>query len=495
MRRHLLLVGSAALAVLTVSSLAHAQEPGKLAPLPDKLTPSVEARVGAVEFKNGLPTQKGIEQLFDIQDFQRATQLYQWAIPAIGVMGWHRASIANGKTGETDWVAYDNYVPRQGILTPNTEVTYVMAFPDLERTGPLVLDYGAGKIAGIVMDSWQRPHFDFGLTGPEKGESGKALLVGPEQKVPHDTVGYHVVRMPTRYVFLGYRVLDRSEKDKLTPLNKLYPYSERNNPVAPRVIAATKDYTQSAPRGLAYWEAVNELVQRETVEERDRFFYAMLRDLGIEKGRMFKPDDRQKKLLEDAALLGEEITKVVVYEKRFIGNYYRPDARWQFALVLDPGQRQTNFDELDERTDWFYEAIAASYAMITKTPGVGSIYLSTYRDKDGDWLDGGKSYRLRIAPNPPMQQFWAVSVYDIDSRTLFRNEKLKAEVSSRTPGLQANADGSVDVYFGPTAPVGKEANWVQTVSGNFWFPYFRLYAPTQAYFDRSWPLPDIVKAN
>jgi len=221
----------------------------------------------------------------------------------------------------------------------------------------------------------------------------------------------------------------------------------------------------------------------------------MLRDLGIEKGKTFKPDERQKKLLEDAALLGEEITKVVVYEKRFIGNYYRPDARWQFALVLDPDQRQDNYDELDERTDWFYEAIAASYAMITKTPGVGSIYLSTYRDKEGDWLDGGKSYRLRIAPNPPMQQFWAVSVYDIDTRNLFRNEALKAEVSSNSKGLQKNADGSVDVYFGPTAPSGKESNWVQTVPDKFWFPYFRLYAPTQAYFDRSWPLPDIEKSD
>ena len=475
---------------------AIAQEPGKLPPLPDKLPPSVEARVGKVEFNKGLPTQKGIEQLFEIQDFQRAVQLYQWAIPAIGVMGWHRASVANGKTGETDWVIYDAYVPRQGILTPNTEVSYVMAFPDLEKTGPLVLDYAPGKIAGIVMDYWQRPLADYGLTGPERGATGGRLLIlGPGQKAPDEVAGYHVIQMPTRFAFIGYRVLDRSEKDKLTPLNKLYPYSERNNPPSAKVIAATKDYTQSAPRGLSYWEAVNELVQRETVEDRDRFFYAMLRDLGIEKGKTFKPDERQKKLLEDAALLGEEITKVVVYEKRFIGNYYRQDARWQFALVLDPDQRQDNYDELDERTDWFYEAIAASYAMITKTPGVGSIYLSTYRDKDGDWLDGGKSYRLHIAPNPPMQQFWAVSVYDIDTRTLFRNETQKAEVSSNSKELQKNADGSVDLYFGPKAPEGKESNWVQTVPDKFWFPYFRLYAPTQAYFDRSWSLPDIVKGN
>src|SRR5207342_235842 len=102
-------------------------------------------RVGKVDFEKGLPTPKGIGQLFEIQDFQRATQLYQWAIPAIGVMGWHKATIANGKTGETDWVVYDDYVARQGILTP-TEVAYVMAFPDLEKTGPLVLDYAACKI-------------------------------------------------------------------------------------------------------------------------------------------------------------------------------------------------------------------------------------------------------------------------------------------------------------------------------------------------------------
>jgi hypothetical protein len=238
------------------------QHPGKLAPLPDKLPPSVEARVGKVEFIGGLPTQKGIEQLFEIQDFQRATQLYQWAIPAIGVMGWHKASIANGKTGETDWVIYDDYAPRQGILTPNTEVSYVMAFPDLDKTGPLVLDYAPGRIVGIVMDYWQRPQFDYGLTGPEKGQtSGKALLIGPGQKAPGDTTGYHVLPMPTRFAFIGYRVLDRSEKDRVTPLNRLYAYSERNNPPATKVIAATKDYTQSHPRGMAYWESVNELIR------------------------------------------------------------------------------------------------------------------------------------------------------------------------------------------------------------------------------------------
>lgn len=96
-----------------------------------------------------------------------------------------------------------------------------------------------------------------------------------------------------------------------------FSVSEVNNPKPPKVIEATKDYTQSHPRGLAYWEAVNELIQRESVEDRDRFFLAMLRDLGIKKGKPFTPDNHHKQLLEDAALLGEEIAKVVVYQKRF----------------------------------------------------------------------------------------------------------------------------------------------------------------------------------
>jgi len=469
-----------------------ANAPGKLAQLPDRLPSGVEARVGPVELQRGMPTQKGIEQLFDIQDFQRATQLYQWALPAVSLLGIQRACVANGKTGETDWVVFDDFVPRAGILTPNTQVTYIFAFPDLEKTGPLVFDYPAGGIAGIVQDFWQRPLADYGLTGPEKGKTGgKLLILGPGQTAPDDVTGYHVVHSATRFVWIPSRIFDRSEKDKLAPLFNLYSYSQRDKPAPTKVIAATKDYIQAQPRGLAYWEAVNEIVQRESVEERDRFFYAMLRDLGIGKGKPFQPDERTRKILEDGALLGEEIARVIVYQKRFIGAYYRKDASWQFALVVDPDQREDTHDQLDERTDWFYEACGSSYAMITKTPGVGSIYLATYRDKDSGWLDGGKSYRLRISPNPPMQQFWAVTVYDMDTRCLIRNERLKAEVASTTEGLQKNGDGSVDVYFGPKAPAGKEANWVQTVPDRFWFPYFRLYAPTQAYFDRSWPLNDI----
>jgi len=140
------------IAMLALSATpSAAQSAGTLTPLPDKLPPSVEARVGKVELENGLPTNKGIQQLFEIQDFQRAVQLYQWGSPPSARWGGKRPVLANGAKAETDWTVYEDYGPCSGILTPNTVVSYVMAFPDLEN-GPLVLQYPAGGIAGIVED-------------------------------------------------------------------------------------------------------------------------------------------------------------------------------------------------------------------------------------------------------------------------------------------------------------------------------------------------------
>ena len=133
--------------------------------------------------------------------------------------------------------------------------------------------------------------------------------------------------------------------------------------------------------------------------------------------------------------------------------------------------------------------------MTTTTPGVGSAYLGGYRDGDGDWLSGSGTYKLTIPADAPMKQFWSVSVYDQATRCLINNGTERADRSSRHD-LVANADGSVDLYFGPeTAPEGMENNFIRTNAGDGFFVYFRLYAPTEPYFEKSWPLPDLKKIN
>ncbi|MOA19520.1 hypothetical protein D3C78_1399090 [compost metagenome] len=128
--------------------------------------------------------------------------------------------------------------------------------------------------------------------------------------------------------------------------------------------------------------------------------------------------------------------------------------------------------------------------MISKTPNFGQAYLATYADKDGNWLDGAKSYHLRMPANPPAANFWSVTIYDAATRCLIDNPQKNADLSSRKDLLKNN-DGSVDLYFGPTAPAGKEKNWVQTIPGKHWFTYVRFYGPTKAYFDKSWKMDDI----
>jgi len=218
----------------------------------------------------------------------------------------------------------------------------------------------------------------------------------------------------------------------------------------------------------------------------------MLRRLGIEKGKPFDPTPRQRKILEEAAFVGEAMAKANDLAKRTTEPYWS-GTKWKIALGLEPSQRQENYDELDERAEWFYEAVTASAGMTTTTPGVGSVYLASYADKNGDWLDGAKNYTIHVPAKPPAKNFWSIAVYSWDSRTLIDNEQGRSAQSSRQD-LIINQDGSVDLYYGPTPPKGKEKNWIQTIPGQGWWVYLRFYAPTEAYFDKSWTMPDFEKA-
>jgi hypothetical protein len=116
------------------------------------------------------------------------------------------------------------------------------------------------------------------------------------------------------------------------------------------------------------------------------------------------------------------------------------------------------------------------------------------RDKDGDMLDGGKSYRLTIPANVPISQFWSATVYDRATHAFIRETSATAR-SSQTIGLKTNGDGTVELAFGPASPAGREANWVPTQPGGKFEVLFRLYGPQKPLFDKTWVLPDIEKAS
>jgi hypothetical protein len=472
-----------ALGLLCTTSRAQAK------PLRPAAAQALDTRIGKLQFThdfaNGYPTKETVERLYDERDFQRACQVYLWSIPAVSFAQWQHGQASFGATSG-DIAEILSYDDRLGILTPNATTPYYIVFADLSG-GPLIIDMPP-NVRGGLSDGWQHAL-------PDTNKSAKYLVLGPGQEAPADVAGFEVRRSTTFNMFVGIRitVTDPKEAAALLAQFRAYPYAQRANPPAAKIVAPQgKHWSGTPPRGMEYWRRLDEVIQREPIDERDRLFHAMLKPLGIEKGKPFKPDARQTRILTDAALVGEAMARANTFERRFAGVMYRPDAHWHYALQLDADNPDTFWYLLDERAAWFYEAVGAGPDMAPKRPGPSSAYLGAYADKSGDWLDGARSYRLHVPPDAPAKLFWSVTLYDVDTRSLLVNEQKIADRSSRM-NLKRNADGSVDIYCGPDAPAGFEANWIPTVAGRSWFAYFRLYEPTGAYFERSWPLGDFER--
>jgi hypothetical protein len=482
MKSNVIFLTIAAIAIMSTSAVA--QETRK-------------TRIGELTFESGYPSQETVAKLYDEMDFQRACQAYIWGIPAVGIAEWRLAhrDIMKAKNGEM--LSYLSFKEKLGILTPNYTTPYIITLVDLQESGPFVVELPPGLMAGMILDAWQRVLADLGVVGPDQGKGGKYLILPPgHEKVAPE--GYFVVQSEGRTVLAAIRLLGE-DKDKaireLLPGIKTYTWSPSGTgPVMAVRHAGDVKWSQMPPRGMAYWESLNKVVQSEPAMERDRLILAQLRFLGIEKGKPFKPDARQKKILEEAVVVGEAMAKANTSDKRVEPPFW-PGTNWKHALVVSVDQRMPGFDQLDERAAWFYEAVAVSKGMLTQTPGVGQRYIAAYKDGGGAWLTGGNTYKLHVPANPPAKQFWSVTAYDEDTRQMVVSEQGRPDLSSRKPDIVKNSDGSVDVYFGPKAPAGKEANWVQTVPGKGWFAYFRFYGPTEPFFDKSWVLPDFEKLD
>ncbi len=233
-------------------------------------------------------------------------------------------------------------------------------------------------------------------------------------------------------------------------------------------------------------------LDNETVEPRDRFFHAMLKPLGIEKGKPFHPDERQTKLLTDAAALGFRMSQALSMVPRLDNAKAYPGTQWDWVLTLNPNQEGDNYSQLDERTDYTFEAITVAEGMIKQIPGAGSQYMSAAKDKAGAWLDGGKQYRLRVPADVPVKDFWAVTVYDntdpLDGAD--RHPSRRRGFQADRPATQSGRHGG-RLLRGLPRLRARRATGSRRRLAKGWFAYFRWYGPTQAFFDKTWRLSDI----
>jgi len=435
---------------------------------------------------------------------RRAVEAVIWGMPAVNYELMYQAGVRAAQ-GEFNQIIYWSRLPDWKIqtLTPNPDAIYLSPFINTKVVGPVVLDIppaDEGSITGTIMDLWQTPLEDVGPAGVDKGKGGKYLILPP---------GYND-ELPKGYIALpslsyeGYALLrsipkSGSDSDVARAVAygrriKLYPLSQAARP--PETIfvdVVDVVYDSTIPYDLRFFESLDRIVQAEPWLERDKAMIEQLKSIGIEQGKPFSHDARTQDTLEDAAREAHAWL-VARYEASFSSAYYE-GSHWALPVShqLLEGQ-QTSFARpdlypIDDR------GVAYSFAYFCpKHTGAGSFYLLAIADGDGRLLDGAASYSLAVPANVPVTQYWSATVYDRATHAPIRHARWPSR-SSNTPALRRNADGSVDIYFGPTAPADKESNWVPTNADGGFEVLFRFYGPQKPLFDKTWQLPDIDKVQ
>lgn len=431
----------------------------------------------------------------------RAIEAVIWGMPAVNFDRMLKAVIANG--GKANQVVYWSQPvnSKDQTLTPNPDTIYFNPFYDT-RNGPVVLDIPAAApdnvIVGSIDTSWQNALEDIGPAGVDKGKGGKYLITPPgySDKAPDG----HIVLASDTYQ--GFAILrsnfkSRSDADIAAAVEhgkKVKIYALGGTPDSTVYVDVyDKAFDATIPYDLRFFESLHGFVQIEPWLTRDKVMIDVLKSIGIEKGKPFKPDAKTKAILEEAAL---EARAVVAqrYESGFDNTFF-PGARWALPVPtetvdgLASSFADPNKYGIDDRAVYFSVAYFS-----TKHMGAGQFYLLTIHDSAGQPLDGSKTYRLTVPANAPVKQYWSATAYDCETHALIRGTTRSSRASTSS-GLQKNPDGSVDIYFAAKAPEGKDANLVPTDPQRRFEVLFRFYGPEKPLFDKTWVLPDIEKAK
>ena len=454
-------------------------------PIPDK----VETRFGTLTFFDGVPDETSTEKIYDNLDFQRAVQAYLLGLPVVSQWANREGTLEVGPANST--VPIFETMMNAGTLelTASNSSPYTWFWVDL-RQGPLVLEVPP-EVIGLVNDMWYHWAGDVGTTGPDKGKGGKYLLLPPGYKGKVPKV-YHVIRSATFSNWVAWRsfLVNGDPKpgvDLVKKFTKIYPRSQAGKPQTPKFVDVSKKaFNMIAPADYTFWEALNQVVQEEPTDSIDPTTLGFWASIGIQKGRPFAPDERMKKILTEAARVGDATARAIVYRWRTPDGYYYPNSAWRLGIIGGYKFEENGARLLNAYSGFFFYATAIAPAMDTRILGVGTQFMAAFVDSKGNPFDGGKNYRLHLPPNIPVKDFWSVILYDSQTRSMLQTDQEWPAVSSNTKGLLVNADGSVDVYFGPKAPPGKEKNWIQTIPGKGWNTLLRLYGPLEPWFNKTW---------
>jgi len=476
-------------------------------PIPIATSTSRYEQLANTPYTGGALSREAVGAFKDELTFQRAVQVYLWALPSINMYGMKEGSEKTfGRGYNVLPIFKDRLNAKTLITTPNSDVIYALGYLDLKDDGPMVIEVPPG-LQGILDDFRQRPirsegkidgkdwAGDVGLPGPDKGKGGNYLVLPPDYRgeVPP---GYLTFRSGTYGVFVFWRGFFQDPKKLEAPVSvmeqtRIYPLGKKNSakPMQFPNASATPVNMLYPTDGSAF-EMLDRFIQHEYVDANDFEMRGMAAELGIVRGKPFKPDEKQKKLLNLAAKTASRIAHTFSLE---CPRYYE-DRQW---LNPFPGGKPDfvadSYNQLNLRSGFFNNAYSTSPGMAIDMENVGAKYPNTFTDADGDLLSGDRSYKLTLPSSIPAKLFWSVTIYDALTASGLDNGQPFPSLNQMDKPSQ-NADGSTDIYFGPNSP-GEGKNWLKTVPGKNYFVALRLYGPTKAFFDKTWKPGDLMKVK
>ncbi|MGB8712506.1 MAG: DUF1254 domain-containing protein [Onishia taeanensis] len=482
----------AALALLSLSQAVSAQVSKaelESISIPDR----VETPIGELTFFDGVPSDATIDMVYDNLDRMRGVAVYLDNLGAVSINSVLDGLARAGADAPNKVALFEGLMDSQTlVVTANTSTLYAYSGTDLAKDGPTVIEIPPGML-GFLDDAWQRFVGNIGVTGPDKVKGGKYLVLPPgySGEVPS---GYFLLKPPTNRNFLFLRGsiakgLEPAVKNITSGL-KIYPLKDAAQPATTEFVDMSgKAFNTVFPNDLEYFEILNNIIQREPIDAIGAEMRGAIAAIGIVKGQPFAPDARMKKLLIEAGTIGNASARAITYQPRIDGVFIYPDTHsaWSTAFA----HHNTTFEAngamgLDARALFYFNAGGVTPAMATSQVGVGSDYALAYLDADKKAFDGAKTYKLHLPPNVPVNNFWAITLYDTQTRSQLQTSQGFPTVGSQSKGIEKNADGSYDIYFGPKAPSGKEGNWLATIPGKSWFTILRMYGPLEPWINKTW---------
>lgn len=482
-----------ALALIATAGSAWSQEPKYKANVPESITTPDKVHtdlLGDLEFFDGMPSKATVKKAYDFLDLSRGAETFLNGIPAASVYalleGFKEAGLAPGDLGYMG-----NLMDARSLfLTPNSTTVY--AFTELNvKDGPVVAEIPPG-VLGPVDDAFFRFVTDVGNTGPDRGKGGKYLFVHRDYKgkLPK---GYFVARTPTYRNLFFFRAFVKNgdlkaTTDAMKAKFRAYPLTKAVNPPAQRFLDLSgKQFNTVHANNFKFYEELNAVIQYEPADAFDPELVGLFASIGIKKGQPFRPDARMKKILTEAVAIGNATGRAISFAPRKETVFFYPDRKWNSPFAgmsyefLNNGERV-----LDDRIFFHYIATGITPAMAAPKVGLGSVYAFSAQDKNGDYLDGGKTYKVTLPAPIPAKDFWSFMVYSGQHRSMLETDQKLAGLDSNNHSVKPNADGSYTIWFGPKPPNGHEGNWIQTMSGKSFNCLLRLYGPLRPWFDKTW---------